>query len=80
MLLRNDPSRKGQFAAPKRRFGEYRRYCVAPVHTRFDAVEWCVWDAESYDSYGVSPALIRQASTEAEAVEGLGYPTRFPGV
>jgi hypothetical protein len=69
--LVNDPTRKGQLAAPKRIFGDWRRYAVAPVHTRFDAVEWFVWDAESWDEDGTNPAVIRQASTEAEAVEGL---------
>jgi len=71
MALRNDPTRKGQLAAPKRLFGEYHRYAVAPVHTRFGAVEWIVWDAHTWDAHGVNPAVIRQASTEAEAVAGL---------
>ena len=70
-MLHNDPSRKGQLAGLKRLFGEYRRYCVAPVHTRFDAVEWFVWDAETIDPVFGGPSVIRQASTEAEAVEGL---------
>ena len=71
MLLRNDPSRKGQLAARKRIFGDWHRYAVAPVHTRFDAVEWFVWDAETIDPVFGGPSVIRQASTEAEAVEGL---------
>jgi hypothetical protein len=69
--LRNDPSRRGQLAAPKRLFGEYRRYAVAPVHTRFDAVEWFVWDAEITDPMTGRPDVIRQAASEAEAVAGL---------
>jgi hypothetical protein len=69
MALTNDPTRKGQLAAPKRLFGDLRRYAVAPVHTRFDAVEWFVWDAHT-DDHG-HPAVIRQASTEAEAIQGL---------
>jgi len=71
MALHNDPSRKGQLAAPKRLFGEYSRYAVAPVHTRFDAVAWFVWDAMSWEPDGTNPAVVRQASTEAEATEGL---------
>lgn len=43
--IANDPSRKGQLAAPKQTFGEFRRYAVAPLHTRFDAITWFVWDA-----------------------------------
>jgi len=70
MALLNDPARKGQLAAPKRLFGDYSRYAVAPVHTRGDAIEWFVWDAHTDDGTG-RPDVIRQASTEAEAVEGL---------
>jgi len=71
MPLQNDPSRKGQLAARKRLFGDYHRYAVAPVHTRFDAVEWFVWDAEAYSPEGITPAVIRQASSEEEAIAGL---------
>jgi hypothetical protein len=71
MALLNDPTRKGQLAASKRLFGDYRRYAVAPIHTRFDALEWFVWDAMSWEPDGTNPAVIRQASSEEEAVEGL---------
>lgn len=70
--LRNDPAKAGQLAARKRLFGDYSRYAVAPVYTRFDAVEWFVWDAATYTAPDdPTPAVIRQASTEAEAVKGL---------
>lgn len=72
--MNNDPSRKGQCAAPKRLFGEYHRYAVAPVYTRFDAVEWFVWDAHETDPVTNGPAVIRQAATEAEAIAGLEHP------
>jgi len=67
----NDPSRAGQLAGRQRLFGDYSRYAVAPVHTRFDAVEFFVWDAELTDEVTGGPAVIRQAATEAEAVRGL---------
>jgi hypothetical protein len=65
----NDASRKGQLAARKQLFGDYRRYAVAPIHTRFDAVSWFVWDAEGYPMG--EPAIIRQEATLAEATKGL---------
>jgi hypothetical protein len=65
----NDQSRAGQLAAPKRLFGDFQRYAVAPVFTRFDAVEWFVWDAE-WHQYG-EPAVVRQSATLAEAIRGL---------
>lgn len=67
----NNPARKGEVAARKRLFGGYSRYAVAPVHTRGEAVEWFVWDAHVTDPETGSPAVIRQAATEAEATLGL---------
>lgn len=34
--IRNDPSRQGSLAARKRLFGDFCRFAVAPVHTRFE--------------------------------------------
>jgi hypothetical protein len=70
-MLTNDPTRKGQLAAPKRLFGDFSRYAVAPVHTRFTSLAWFVWDAETYDTDGSSPAVIRIADTEAQAIASL---------
>ena len=66
----NIPARKGQLAAPKQ-FGPDHRFSVAPVHTRFDAVEWFVWDAETTYLGGGRADVIRQAATLAEAIDGL---------
>lgn len=69
--LRNDPTLAGQLAGRKRLFGDYHRYAVFPVHTRFDAVEWFVADAFVTDEVTGLPAVIRQAATEEAAVAGL---------
>jgi hypothetical protein len=66
----NNPARKGELAARKQTFGDYRRYAVAPVFTRFEAVQWFVWDAEAPDREG-HPSIIRQEETLAAAVAGL---------
>lgn len=66
----NNPALKGQLAGQKLLFGEFSRYAVAPIFTRFEAVEWFVWDAEILNSYG-NPEVIRQASSFEEAVNGL---------
>lgn len=52
-------------------FGENRRYAVAPIHTRFDALEWFVWDAEHPLSDLNHAEVIRQAETLEEALRGL---------
>ena len=69
-LPANNPALKGKLAARKQLFGEFRRYAVAPLHTRFDAITWFVWDAHVADENG-DPAVIRQADTLAEAIAGL---------
>lgn len=70
--IANDQARKGQLAAPKQTFGENRRFAVAPLHTRFDAVEWFVWDANVYADENGMPDVIRQESTLDAAIAGLG--------
>ena len=69
--IRNEPTMAGRLAGRKRFFGDYSRYAVFPVHTRFEAVEWFVADAEVTDEVTGLPAVIRQAASEAEAVAGL---------
>ena len=68
--LVNNPKLAGQIATRKELFGGYSRYAIAPVHTRFDAVEWFVWDAERLDATG-RPEIIRQAPTKEAALIGL---------
>ena len=69
---KNDPEKKGQLAARKRLFGDCSRYAVAPVHTRFDAVQWFVWDAEHpWINDTGKPAIIRQACSLEEAIKDL---------
>ena len=58
----NNPMLRGSLAAPKQRFGEYGRYAIAPVHTRFDAVEWFVWDAMHPLSTMSHAEVIRQGA------------------
>ena len=65
----NDTARKGALAGRKIT-GEGCRFAVAPVHTRFDAVQWFAWDAEQADEAG-RPVVVRQAATYAEAARGL---------
>lgn len=67
----NNPALKGQPAARKQLFGPHGRYAVAPVHTRFEALEWFVWDAEHKLSTMSRAEVIRQAATLEEALVGL---------
>jgi hypothetical protein len=71
----NDASRNGQLAAPKQLFGDCSRYAVAPVHTRFDAVQWFVWDAEVMCSETGLPEVIRMEPTLAQAIENISHGT-----
>jgi len=67
----NDATRKGQLAARKQLFGDCSRYAVAPVHTRFDAVQWFIWDAETNCPDTGKPEVIRQDETLAQALQGI---------
>lgn len=66
----NNANMKGSLAGRKVLFGDCSRYAVAPIHTRFDEVEWFVWDADKLDNLGI-PEVIRQALTFEEAVAGF---------
>jgi len=66
--LTNNPMLRGSLAAPKQFFGEFGRYAIAPIHTRFDAIEWVVWDADILDEATGLAAIIRQADTIDEAL------------
>lgn len=68
---RNNPLRSGELAAKREFFGGWSRYAIAPIHTRFDAVEWFVWDAEKIDPDTKRSTVIRQAATKEAAMSGL---------
>ena len=70
--IKNDPSKKGQRASNPVFFGECKRFCAYAIHTRFDAVEWFVFDAEKIDSDGL-PDVASQADTFEDATRGFSY-------
>jgi hypothetical protein len=67
---KNNPNLASKLASDKVLFGECSRYALFAVHTRFDAVQWVVADAESPDHTGL-PRIVRQADTPEQAVAGL---------
>lgn len=66
----NNPAQKGQRASRKVLFGDCSRYAIAALHTRFDAVTYFVWDAETDDGTG-RPEVIRQEDTAEAALAAL---------
>jgi len=73
-ISRNNPELAGQLAGRKEFFGPNSRFAVAPVHTRFEAIEWFVWDSEQIDDVTNGPKVIRQVATRALAIEGIDVP------
>ncbi len=71
LLPANDPALRGQLAAEMQYFGEANRYAVAPLHTRFDAITWFVWDSQHRLSTQDWHEVIRQADTLDEALRGF---------
>ena len=42
--------------------GEFSRFCITSLHTRFGAVEWHVTDAEQIDPVCDMPAIVYQGN------------------
>ena len=60
----NDPARKGQRAGRNIFYGEHHRFAVYPVHTRLDAIQWFVADAETPDETGLASIVGQHFSFE----------------
>ena len=69
--MKNQPHLSGTLAGPKNFFGECKRFAIAPVFTRFDAVSWFTWDAEQTDEVTGGPLVIGQAASLVDAWVGL---------
>jgi len=78
--MKNNPNLAGQLASKKILFGGYSRFAIAPVHTRFDAVEWFVWDAEQIDPATQLPSVIVQEPTREQALAKVENPVSFHDV
>jgi len=66
--VRNNKRLAGQLAGKKEFFGKHNRFAIAPVHTRFDKVDWFCWDAEKLDEFGL-PEVIGQKDSYREVRE-----------
>lgn len=65
---KNNSRRAGQPASAKLLFGEFSRFAVFAVHTRFDAVEWFVTDAETVDPVTNMHAIVAQDNDPSKAI------------
>lgn len=69
---KNNPHKSGQRASEKVIFGDYSRYALYAIHTRFDCVWWIVQDTETLDPIVMDmPAIIRQEVKLEDAIDGL---------
>jgi len=69
--VENNKRLAGQLAGKKEFFGKHNRFAIAPVHTRFDKVDWFCWDAEklSEDLPESYASIIGQKDSYKEAYE-----------
>ena len=67
----NDSSKTGLDASNRVNFGDFGRYVVYAIHTRFDSTTWIVEDFEIEDELTRLPAVIRMNNNFAKAVKGL---------
>lgn len=65
----NDPTRAGAPAGSSWLSPGYR-YRIQPMHTRFLAIEWLVFDADTLDETDLS-AIIRQKPTFEAAIAAI---------
>ena len=68
MSIVNDPDRAGARASRLRKFGHHGRFAVYAVHTRGDAVQWFVQDAETPDPLTGLASVIGQYDDQEQAL------------
>ena len=82
-MIYNNPNKAGQLA-DQPAFTDSYRFKMAPIHTRFDDVEWFVWDADVIDEITGKPAAVAQGSfnhcLEYCQKHGERFYTRHPGI
>jgi len=66
----NETRKAGQPASDAVTFGEFDRYRVQSIHTRFDRVMWFVTDAERIGKDGKT-VVVRQEFDFSAAIAGL---------
>lgn len=66
-MIKNDVSKAGMIAS-KPQFFMLHQIKVAAIHTRFDNVQWFVWDAGVIDETTGHPEVVGQYDTEDEAI------------
>ena len=63
----NNPALKGTLAGKKLLFGPHSRFAIAPIHTRFDAIAWAIYDAQSEGATMSEAELICACNDTREA-------------
>ena len=66
-MIKNDINKAGMIAS-KPRFFMLHQIKVAAIHTRFDSVQWFVWDAGFIQEETGLPEVVGQYETESEAL------------
>lgn len=71
-MIKNDTNKAGIIAS-KPQFFMLHQIKVAAIHTRFDNVQWFVWDAGIIDELTGHPEVVGQYETEEEAISRARY-------
>ena len=64
----NNPRKAGRIAS-KPVYFMLSQIKVAAIHTRFESVDWFVWDAGIIDELTGHPEVVGQYSTREQAIE-----------
>jgi hypothetical protein len=68
-MIINNPNLAGQQAG-KAEFYNLSRFKLYPIHTRFNAIQWFIADAEIEDDIG-HPAIVGQYDDKTEAIASI---------
>jgi len=71
-MIKNDTNKAGMIAS-KPKFFMLSQIKVAAIHTRFDNVQWFVWDAGVIDELTGRPEVVGQYETEHDAISRAKY-------
>jgi hypothetical protein len=71
-MIKNDTNKAGMIAS-KPQFFMLHQIKVAAIHTRFDSVQWFVWDAGIIDELTGHPEVVGQYDTEEDAIKRAKY-------
>lgn len=71
LALSNSPKHAGQFASQPVYFGPFYAFKLAAVHTRFEKVQWFLWNAEKPNEEGFATVVAQEPTALGAAAKAV---------